>query len=97
MYAYGVVLFELLSGQLPYSAIHKSDLWHQVFLGVGHGYLKPDLTQLRSDTPKTLLHIINECLLYDRDKRPLFPQILTLMDSIVLNQETSDVPDQNQT
>ena len=42
---------------------------------VGRGYLKPDLSKLRSDTPKILKKLLLECIKFNRDERPLFTQV----------------------
>ena len=47
----------------------------QILFMVGKGYLKPDLSQARGDTPKQFKRLIQECIEFDRSKRPLFPQV----------------------
>lgn len=42
---------------------------------VGHGYLLPDLRNIRSDTPKALNRLIEDCIKFSRDERPLFRQV----------------------
>ncbi|KDR12291.1 Raf-like protein serine/threonine-protein kinase phl, partial [Zootermopsis nevadensis] len=78
VYAFGVVLFELLAGQLPYASINNKD---QILFMVGRGYLRPDLNILRSDTPKALRRLSEDCLKLNRDERPLFRQILASLES----------------
>ncbi|XP_033745987.1 serine/threonine-protein kinase B-raf-like isoform X4 [Pecten maximus] len=82
VYAYGIVLYELMTGQLPYSNINNKD---QILFMVGKGYLKPDVSKTRSDTPKRYRMLMQECCKFDREQRPLFPQILSVMESIVLS------------
>ncbi|XP_021343297.1 serine/threonine-protein kinase B-raf-like isoform X1 [Mizuhopecten yessoensis] len=82
VYAYGIVLYELMTGQLPYSNINNKD---QILFMVGKGYLKPDISKTRSDTPKRYRMLMQECCKFDREQRPLFPQILSVMESIVLS------------
>ncbi|CAG01311.1 unnamed protein product, partial [Tetraodon nigroviridis] len=72
VYAYGVVLFELMSGSLPYSNINNRD---QIIFMVGRGYLSPDLSKLYSTSPKSMKRLIVDCLKFKRDERPLFPQV----------------------
>lgn len=79
VYAFGVVLFELLTGQLPYSHVNNKD---QILFMVGRGYLKPDLTKLRSDTPKALRTLTSECIKFDRSERPDFKRILSTLESL---------------
>ncbi|XP_078678682.1 serine/threonine-protein kinase B-raf-like isoform X2 [Branchiostoma floridae x Branchiostoma belcheri] len=80
VYGFGVVLFELVTGQLPYAHIKHRD---QIIFMVGRGYLKPDPNKCRSDTPKAFKRLMGECIKLNRDERPLFPQILASLDSLV--------------
>uniref|UniRef100_A0A8C1KYU2 non-specific serine/threonine protein kinase n=1 Tax=Cyprinus carpio TaxID=7962 RepID=A0A8C1KYU2_CYPCA len=72
VYGYGVVLYELMSGTLPYSNINIRD---QIIFMVGRGYLSPDLSKLYSNCPKSMKRLIIDCLKFKRDERPLFPQV----------------------
>ncbi|GAB5568842.1 serine/threonine-protein kinase B-raf isoform X3 [Prionailurus iriomotensis] len=72
VYAFGIVLYELMTGQLPYSNINNRD---QIIFMVGRGYLSPDLSKVRSNCPKAMKRLMAECLKKKRDERPLFPQI----------------------
>ncbi|KAF2358901.1 Protein kinase domain [Trinorchestia longiramus] len=80
VYAFGIVLFELFSGTLPYSNSNSKD---QILFRVGCGLLRPDTGLLRSDTPKPIRRLLNDCIKFNRDDRPLFPQILANLESIV--------------
>ncbi|GLG94720.1 Raf homolog serine/threonine-protein kinase Raf [Gryllus bimaculatus] len=80
VYAFGVVLYELLAGQLPYASINNKD---QILFMVGRGYLRPDLNNLRSDTPKALRRLSEDCIKLNREERPLFRQILASLESAV--------------
>ncbi|CAB4030720.1 raf homolog serine threonine- kinase phl [Paramuricea clavata] len=80
VYAYGIVLYELTSRTLPYSNIGNKD---QILYMVGRGFLRVDLTKMRSDTPKSLKRLLMDCINYHRDERPLFQQILAEMDSLI--------------
>ncbi|KAL3976345.1 hypothetical protein ACER0C_022231 [Sarotherodon galilaeus] len=79
VYGYGVVLFELMSGTLPYSNINNRD---QIIFMVGRGYLSPDLSKLYSTSPKAMKRLIVDCLKFKRDERPLFPQILVSIEQV---------------
>ncbi|KAG5899621.1 hypothetical protein JTB14_037279 [Gonioctena quinquepunctata] len=82
VYAFGIVVFEMLSGQLPYSHVNNKD---QILFMVGRGYLKPDLTKLRSDTPKALRRLTEDCIKFNRDERPLFRQIHASLEGFLRN------------
>ncbi|XP_075711992.1 serine/threonine-protein kinase B-raf isoform X4 [Rhinoderma darwinii] len=77
VYAFGVVLYELMTGQLPYQNINNRD---QIIFMVGRGYLAPDLSKIRSNCPKAMKRLMADCLKKKRDERPLFPQILASIE-----------------
>ncbi|KAG7472501.1 hypothetical protein MATL_G00109450 [Megalops atlanticus] len=79
VYGYGVVLFELMSGTLPYANINNRD---QIIFMVGRGYLSPDLSKLYHNAPKAIKRVIIDCLKFKRDERPLFPQILVGIEQV---------------
>ncbi|XP_076010222.1 serine/threonine-protein kinase B-raf isoform X2 [Genypterus blacodes] len=77
VYAFGVVLYELMSGVLPYSNINNRD---QIIFMVGRGYLSPDLSKVRSNCPKAMKRLMADCMKKKREERPLFPQILASIE-----------------
>nr|XP_033814710.1 serine/threonine-protein kinase B-raf isoform X2 [Geotrypetes seraphini] len=79
VYAFGIVLYELMTGQLPYSNINNRD---QIIFMVGRGYLSPDLIKVRSNCPKAMKRLMADCMKKKRDERPLFPQIGWTMESL---------------
>lgn len=80
VYAFGVVLYELFASQLPYSNINNKD---QILFMVGRGYLRPDLNNLMTPTPKVLKRLIEDCLKTKREDRPLFRQILASLEGLI--------------
>uniref|UniRef100_A0A8C2FZA1 non-specific serine/threonine protein kinase n=1 Tax=Cyprinus carpio TaxID=7962 RepID=A0A8C2FZA1_CYPCA len=76
VYAFGIVLYELMSGALPYSNINNRD---QIIFMVGRGYLSPDLSKVRSNCPKAMKRLMADCLKKKREERPLFPQVIILL------------------
>ncbi|XP_063741329.1 raf-1 proto-oncogene, serine/threonine kinase a isoform X2 [Eleginops maclovinus] len=77
VYSYGIVLFELLTGELPYSLIATRD---QIIFMVGRGYLSPDLSKLYKSCPKAMKRLVADCIKKSKDERPLFPQILSSIE-----------------
>lgn len=72
VYAYGVVIYELITGQLPYSHYNNRD---QILFLVGRGLLKPDLTVCRADIPHQLQRLSLDCCSFQRENRPPFSQV----------------------
>lgn len=81
VYAFGIVSYELLTGQLPYA--QGPDNKDQIVFMVGRGFLRPDLNNVRSDTPKALRRLVEDCIKVSRDERPLFRQILASLESLL--------------
>ncbi|XP_056397207.1 serine/threonine-protein kinase A-Raf isoform X2 [Hyla sarda] len=77
VYAYGVVLYELMAGLLPYASINNRD---QIIFMVGRGYLSPDLSKISNNCPKAMKRLLANCLKFKREERPLFPQILSTIE-----------------
>uniref|UniRef100_A0A665VQM7 RAF proto-oncogene serine/threonine-protein kinase n=1 Tax=Echeneis naucrates TaxID=173247 RepID=A0A665VQM7_ECHNA len=77
VYSYGIVLFELMTGELPYSQIANRD---QIIFMVGRGYLSPDLSKLYKNCPKAMKRLVADCIKKSKDDRPLFPQILSSIE-----------------
>nr|XP_011455725.1 serine/threonine-protein kinase A-Raf [Crassostrea gigas] len=73
VYAFGIVLYELMTQSLPFSNISNKD---QILYMVGKGTLRPDLSKSRSDTPKRFKILMQDCCKYDREQRPLFPRVI---------------------
>nr|BAD01473.1 serine/threonine protein kinase ARAF [Xenopus laevis]BAD04840.1 serine/threonine protein kinase ARAF [Xenopus laevis] len=77
VYAYGVVLYELMAAVLPYANINNRD---QIIFMVGRGYLTPDLSKVSNNCPKAMKRLIVDCQKFKREERPLFPQILSSIE-----------------
>uniref|UniRef100_A0A914ZQP5 Raf homolog serine/threonine-protein kinase n=1 Tax=Parascaris univalens TaxID=6257 RepID=A0A914ZQP5_PARUN len=77
VYSFGICLYELLTGSLPYTHINSRD---QILFMVGRGYLKPDLTKVRRDTPKILHLLLERCTKFTREERPEFEQVLRYLE-----------------
>ncbi|XP_027199928.1 serine/threonine-protein kinase B-raf-like [Dermatophagoides pteronyssinus] len=79
VYAYGIVLFEVATGMLPYNHLNNRD---QILYLVGRGFLKPNLQQIREDVPKKFISLIQRCILFDCKQRPLFHTISGSLENI---------------
>ena len=85
MYAYGVVLFEIFAGELPYQNKNYLDPGMVIYM-VGSGKMKPDLERLNprksedsskticgaKSTPKKIKQLIQSCFQYEPAARPSF-------------------------
>ncbi|CAH4035237.1 raf homolog serine/threonine-protein kinase Raf [Pieris brassicae] len=80
VYSYGIVLFELMATELPYSHLNNKD---QILWMVGRGLLKPDSRKLRGDAPQALKRLFEDCIKFDRQQRPQFRQILAALESML--------------
>jgi Serine/threonine protein kinase len=63
IYSFGIVLYEMLSGSVPFSA---DTPWGLI---TKHINVPPDMSMLPRDTPNHMLHIISKSLAKDADNR----------------------------
>ena len=77
VYAFGVVLYELTSRKLPYPGLCTEAI---VFL-VGTGKLRPNINDVRKDTPRVLRRLLLETTESDLILRPPFKEIFQLLSS----------------
>ena len=50
---------------------------------VGTGQLMPNMERIRKDTPPPLERLMKECIRHDREQRPLFPQVLAIVENLM--------------
>ncbi|CAD6194202.1 unnamed protein product [Caenorhabditis auriculariae] len=81
VYAFGICIYEVLSGSLPYSNINNRD---QILFMVGRGYLRPDAAKIRVDTPRVLMSLYERCIKFSREERPEFNEVLERLRNITL-------------
>lgn len=82
VYAFGIVMYELMSAELPYSHVKCRD---QLLWMIGSGILRPSDDKARPDTPRGFLQLFKECVCFDREERPLFPYIHQTLKKIRLS------------
>ncbi|XP_030382410.1 raf homolog serine/threonine-protein kinase Raf [Scaptodrosophila lebanonensis] len=80
VYAFGIVMYELLAECLPYCLISNKD---QILFMVGRGLLRPDMTQVRSDAPQALKRLAEDCIKYNPKERPLFRPLLNMLENML--------------
>merc|ERR1719334_2769516 len=94
VYAFGIVLYELLSGILPYSdggtrkngsRSRRGLTVDQILWLVGTGQVSPNMEAIRSDTPTALRKLVVDCIQYGRDNRPVFQHVLSVVEDLMRN------------
>lgn len=71
----------VLRPQIPWASQPRSpdqpflSLLPQIIFMVGRGYLSPDLSKISSNCPKAMRRLLSDCLKFQREERPLFPQV----------------------
>lgn len=80
VYAFGIVMYELLAECLPYRNISNKD---QILFMVGRGLLRPDMSQVRSDAPQALKRLAEDCIKYSPKERPLFRPLLNMLENML--------------
>eukprot|EP00039_Didymoeca_costata_P007023 m.95624 g.95624 ORF g.95624 m.95624 type:complete len:555 (-) comp13504_c0_seq3:131-1795(-) len=80
VYAFGIVMFEVFAGQLPY----KGKVMEQIVFLVGRGLLKPDFSQLKKvPAIKAIQKIIEQCVATKPADRPDFTLLRSKFDDLI--------------
>ena len=86
LYALGVLLYQLLSGRLPYEAVSMGELLRQVTRGEC-----TDLAARRPDLPGSLLELVRSLLQLDAQARPADGELLAQALRVIAAKHWSDV------
>ena len=81
IWSYGVVLWELLTGEIPFRGIDNMQI---AFLVV----IKDHRLPIPQGCPEALESLMQQCWQSEPRNRPTFKQILTLLDQIDLNKNS---------
>lgn len=80
VYAFGIVMYELLTDSLPYSHINNRD---QILFMVGRGYLRPDMSKIRTSCPQQLVRMTEDCINIKADQRPQFNHLVSIFENML--------------
>lgn len=84
IYSYGMILWEMVKGEIPYNGLSVT----QILGAVGWDHLQVPIPENGNDI---LLKIIRECLVKDRNKRPIFSQIVDALQTKNRGQENKSL------
>eukprot|EP01134_Creolimax_fragrantissima_P005905 CFRG5905T1 len=78
VYSYGIVVYELLTTELPYKGLIPD----QILLMVGMGLVAPDWSKARTDAQSEMVQLAVECTNKDPMRRPSFKTVAMLMGEL---------------
>ena len=79
VYAFGIVMYELFAGILPYKAAVEA-----IVFGVGRGYMKPKMEKLvEIQAKEKVQEVLEHCISKDIEERPSMPCTLVTMNGQV--------------
>jgi len=77
VYSFGIIFWEILSGKRPYEGLTKESYYHHV---VGGGE-RPPISKKK--IPQELAKLIEACWSVDMSARPIFSEIVSILDKIM--------------
>ena len=75
VYSFGLILHEMMTGEIPYDGRSPAQITGVV------GYFK-DKLKAPSKCGKELRHLVNNCLLFEPERRPNFNDIIRHLDKV---------------
>ena len=81
VYAFGVVLYELGSGLLPWTGMSRDQIMYCV--GRCRRVLAEELGPIKEEMPKAYLTLTRECVAKEVEVRPLFPKIVSRISRMI--------------
>ena len=86
VYSYGVVLWEMLTNQIPYSGM---DTYQIVYALSVNSSENEELLSIPEDAPELLAKLIRACLSFKPGKRPKFSEIMEFIEKGAMFQGTN--------
>ncbi|KAL3138629.1 hypothetical protein ABBQ32_006391 [Trebouxia sp. C0010 RCD-2024] len=78
VYAFGVLLWEMYTGEKPFAGMRHAQIIYHVTTLLAH-------PQFPADTPPQLKELGDRCMHFDKDKRPTFSQLLPSLEQLELD------------
>ena len=58
----------------------------KILFMVGRGFLRPEPSHARKDTPKAFKQLLVKCCGFNKDERPLFPQVRNQWTNLIISE-----------
>ena len=84
VYSFGILLWEILSGKIPFQELKENPETFDIIKMIIDGY-RPPLHLMPDDTPNSIIEIIKDCLCSKPSKRPAMGEIISILSEILSN------------
>ncbi|KAF8819515.1 protein kinase domain-containing protein, partial [Cardiosporidium cionae] len=81
VYSYGIVLYEIISGCLPYEEMAEISTPVQIGLAVCNGH-RPDVRHIPASCPMNFRNLMTSCWAQDAKNRPSFDSIVSIISQL---------------